>query len=139
MRITGYTPTAGVAGRANKKRVGGSGSGFDLHQQEEASAAASGGAAAGIAGLDALLALQEVEDPLVGRRQAFARGHDLLDTLEAVKADLLGGRISSERLQRLAGLLERRKPSGDTALDGIVEEIELRARVELAKLGHFPG
>ena len=25
------------------------------------------------AGLDALLALQEVEDPLVGRRQAFAR------------------------------------------------------------------
>jgi hypothetical protein len=81
--------------------------------------------------------LQEVDDPLTGRRKAMARGHDLLDTLENLKADVLAGRVSPERLGRIAMLLSRRESSGNPELEKVIDEIELRAKVELAKLGQF--
>ncbi len=137
MRISGYAPLAGVTGRNQKKRSDGTSGGFDLGGGTSSSAASGTSAGAGIAGIQALLALQEVDDPLTGRRKAVARGHDLLDTLENVKADLLAGRISPELLARLMAMLDRREPSGDAKLEQVIDEIELRARVELAKLGHF--
>ncbi|WP_208985336.1 MULTISPECIES: flagellar assembly protein FliX [unclassified Stappia] len=137
MRISGYTPLTGIAGRNQKKRTDGSGSQFDLGSSGRSESAASAGSAGGIAGIDALLALQEVDDPLTGRRRAMARGHDMLDMLEEIKVDLLAGRISPERLTRLAMLLERRIDSGNPALEKVVDEIELRAKVELAKLGLY--
>ena len=89
-----------------------------------------------ISGIDAILALQSVDDALSGRkRRAIRRGHDILDQLERLKIDLLGGRIESDRLVKLVALLGRRPESDDPILDGLTREIELRARVELAKLG----
>jgi hypothetical protein len=137
MRISGYAPLSGVGGRNQKKRTDGSGSSFDLGGTGRSESASSAGGAGGIAGIDALLALQEVDDPLTGRRKATARGHDLLDTLEGMKADLLAGRVSPERLNRLAMMLERRTDSGNPALEKVIDEIELRAKVELAKLGLY--
>ncbi|WP_417768592.1 flagellar assembly protein FliX [Stappia sp.] len=137
MRISGYPPVNGVAGRNQKKRSESSGGTFELGSGGSASAAGAASSGSGIGGIQALLALQEVDDPLTGRRKAVARGHDLLDTLENVKADLLAGRVSPERLGRLMQMLERREASGDTQLEQVIDEIELRARVELAKLGHF--
>ena len=40
--------------------------------------------------------------------------------------------------QRLVGLLADREASGDDRLDALIADIELRARVELAKFGHYP-
>lgn len=137
MRISGYAPLNGVAGRNQKKRSDGSGGTFELGSGGSANASGGASAGSGIGGIQALLALQEVDDPLTGRRKAVARGHDLLDTLENVKTDLLAGRISPERLGRLTQMLERRQATGDAQLEQVIDEIELRARVELAKLGHF--
>jgi len=137
MRISGYTPVSGTTGRNAKKRAGTTGESFDVSSPDRSAATAGGGAAHSIGGIDALLALQEVDDPLTGRRKAMARGHDLLDGMEALKADLLAGRVSPDRLHRIMALLQARSDSGDAALEGVIDEIELRARVELAKLGEF--
>lgn len=89
-----------------------------------------------LATLDAILALQSEEDPAERRRRSAGRGKDLLDALDELKAGLLSGSVSPAELGRIGrGLLTGSGPSGDPALDGIVAEIELRAKVELAKLG----
>ena len=89
-----------------------------------------------LATLDAILALQSEEDPAERRRRSAHRGKDLLDALDGLKAGLLSGTVSATELGRIGrGLLTGAGPSGDPALDGLVAEIELRAKVELAKLG----
>jgi len=58
--------------------------------------------------------------------------------LEGVKMDLLVGRVEVDRLERLVGMLGNKVETGDDALDALMSDIELRARVELAKLGRYP-
>jgi len=91
------------------------------------------------AGIDALLALQSVEDPLFARRKAVRRGNALLDALEAIKADLLLGQVSEGRLNQLMALIGQARERNLPDLDPLLDDIELRARVELAKCGRFPA
>ena len=78
------------------------------------------------------------KEPFMGerRRKAVKRGRGALDALDALKLGLLSGTLDTGALARLksvtAGLAE---PSGDPALDTVLAEIELRAQVELAKIG----
>ena len=94
---------------------------------------------AAMAGLDAILALQAVDGPLEGRKRAVRRGHTLLDLLDGIKADLLVGEVSGERLDQLAGTLSDVRERSSGALDVVLDEIELRVQVELAKQGRFPA
>jgi hypothetical protein len=94
--------------------------------------------AAPAAGLDAILALQAVGDFTEGRRRAVSRGRQLLDLLDDMKADLLIGRASPERLDAMVGVLNTLRDRVDADLDAVLDDIELRVRVELAKLGRFP-
>ncbi|HYF54146.1 MAG TPA: flagellar assembly protein FliX [Salinarimonas sp.] len=88
-----------------------------------------------MATMDAILALQGEGDPGERRRRSLRRGHDLLDALDRLKAGLLAGRVSLDELKGLvARLAERPETSGDPGLDDVLAHIELRARVELAKL-----
>lgn len=97
--------------------------------------AAAVAAAPATTGLDALFALQEVPDATAGRKRAFARGQKLLDRLDDLRLGLLLGHISRDKLAELARLAgEGSKEVDDPALRGILDEIELRAAVELAKL-----
>lgn len=89
--------------------------------------------------LDALLALQAVEDPLLKKKKLVRRGTQLLDTLEDMKADLLTGRVSESRLNQLMAVLGQVRDKADPRLDALLDDIELRARVELAKRGLFPA
>jgi hypothetical protein len=92
--------------------------------------------AAPVGVLDALVALQEVDDPTSGRRKAQQRGEDLLDRLDHLKLGLLTGRISIGELERLSEMVSREtEATSDPRLREILSEIELRAAVELAKLG----
>ena len=90
-------------------------------------------------GIDALLALQSVEDPLFAKKRALRRGNALLDTLETIKADLLLGQVSEGRLNQLMALISQARDRNLPELDGVLDDIELRARVELAKFGRYPG
>ncbi len=88
-----------------------------------------------VGGIDALIALQGLEDPTERRRQALKRGRLALDALEELKIALLGGALSQatlSKLQAAAGTLKG--SSGDAGLDGVLDEIELRVEVEIAKM-----
>ena len=138
MRITGNKPITGVQGKGAKKGKPSASEQFapDMGSEVVPSAQTAGGAA--IQGMDALLALQEVDALAERRSRATRRGHSLLDSLEAIRADLLAGQVSEDRLEQLARQVSNSQESGDPQIDSVLEEIELRVKVELAKLGRFP-
>ncbi|PTW61780.1 class II flagellar assembly regulator [Breoghania corrubedonensis] len=139
MRIGGPTSGSGIQKRSGAKGTSKSGSTFAPTSGEEADRSSVSGGVSSTYAVDALLSLQEVEDPLTGKRRgATKRGHDLLDALEEMKADLLAGVMPEARLDRILQLVQTRLPSGDPRLEAVIDEIDLRARVELAKLGRFP-
>ncbi|KKB80433.1 hypothetical protein VW35_05330 [Devosia soli] len=91
-----------------------------------------------VAALDAILALQSVGDAMGGKRKAVKRGTALLDLLDGIKADILVGGITAERLDALVEELSVYRDRTEPGLDSLLDDIELRVRVELAKQGRFP-
>ena len=123
-----------MAATGRARRAGVPGSSFSLPSQGTAKAALPLGIGA-LANLDALMSLQEVDDAPERRRRAALRGKSLLDSLDQLKAAMLAGKIPSAALHRIAEQLRQRVPSADPELDEILAHIELRAEVEIAKLG----
>lgn len=115
-----------------------SGEAFRLDAGQTAGRAAHTSAPIAAGGIDALLALQAVDDATTGRRKAVKRANLLLDALEDIRGDLLAGQVSEGRLNRAIALLSQAKTQIDPELEALVADIELRVRVELAKLGRFP-
>ncbi|MER2606635.1 MAG: flagellar assembly protein FliX [Siculibacillus sp.] len=142
IRIDGPGRTSGLQGPAPTKRGEGLGAAFTLPNQEDApQRAAVVSTPIGVQDLSSLLALQQglpSEDPRERKRRAVRHGLDLLDVLEGVKFDLLSGAVPTDRLERLVAMMAKRPASGDEKLDALVADIELRARVELAKYGRYP-
>jgi hypothetical protein len=132
MRIYGANGAGPAAPTPNVRR---SASGtFTVAGQEGPPAAGSAGPARGIGGIDALLALQGVEDAGERRRRAVKRGRDALDVLDELKLGLLDGTLDPGTLSRLKSAAACLKDeSGDHALDAVLAEIDLRVEVELAK------
>jgi hypothetical protein len=90
---------------------------------------------ASVSSLGALLALQEVGGPLERRRKAVNRAGRILDVLDDVKVALLEGGLPASALSRLVSAIrEQREGTDDPGLEGLLNEIETRAVVELAKL-----
>ncbi|MFC4351144.1 flagellar assembly protein FliX [Fodinicurvata halophila] len=85
--------------------------------------------------VDSLLSLQEVGGGSDQRQRSHQHAKDVLDQLEELRLELLSGRLSLSLLERIGKLLaDRPEDSGDPQLEGILQDIELRAAVELAKL-----
>lgn len=94
----------------------------------------SGGATLGP--VDALLALQEVSEDPGGRNRGRRRGEELLSYLDDLHLGLLSGRMSLGALEQLAAVVAaQRGQVDDPRLAQVLDEIEVRAAVELAKLG----
>ena len=88
-----------------------------------------------IAALDSILALQDLGDPTDGRSKGLAHGEQLLQILDSVRDGLLAGGIPRATLNRLAVAVTRRHDVfADPKLQDVLDQIELRAHVELAKL-----
>jgi hypothetical protein len=102
---------------------------------DEARAAVPVASGSPITAVDTLIALQEVPDSISGRARAARRGRDMLDLLDDVRDGLLAGGVSRTVLNRLVTLVEeKREDFVDPGLAAVLDEIDLRARVELAKL-----
>ena len=68
------------------------------------------------------------------RRKAIRRGGGLLDRLDELKLALLQGEAGEAALDRLTRTLrEERSQEPDPALNALLDQIDLRAAVELAK------
>jgi len=137
MKVTG-TGSVGQTGGARGARPAGGGSGFQLPTATAADAPtqSSGvGATASLMGVDALLTLQDVGGPLERKRRAVGRASRLLDRLDELKLALLGGNITGDNLMRLqVSIREQRAATDDPRLESLLDEIETRALVEIAKL-----
>lgn len=133
IRIDQRSPVSSTSPASRSGSTGGSS--FRLPARE--SSATTQGAAVSHAGsLDGLLAVQAEEDGQERKRRQARRGHDLLDGLDRLKAALLTGQVQVSELERLKAMLSaRREVTDDPRLDEVLAHIELRAAVELAKLG----
>lgn len=89
--------------------------------------------------IDALLALQGIEeDPAERRKRSVQRGRGALDVLDDLKIGLLSGNFDASTVHRLRDAAANLKSSsGDSGLDAVLSEIELRVEVELAKAGQY--
>jgi hypothetical protein len=94
-------------------------------------------ASSGVTAIDSLLLIQQVDNSAEreARRRLVRRGEELLDGLEELRHGLLMGEIPKERMMTLAQTVRnRRENCGDPRLGALLDEIELRVEVELAKL-----
>lgn len=90
-----------------------------------------------IARVDALLAAQGVEDPTEGaaRRRMRQRSKDVLDELEKIRLSMLCGTLTVGHMIDIADVVaSHREKILDPELTAIMDEIDLRAQVELAKM-----
>lgn len=135
MRV-GQTQRSGGASAAQGPRRAGAGGG--VFQPSLAAAprkAAQLRGTAAVSSVDVIVTLQGVEDPAERRRRAIRNASDTLDVLDELKLALLGGELPATKLARLKSLLrEEDETSAEPELEELLRGIDLRARVELAKL-----
>ena len=132
IQAAGGAAATGVAARAS----GPAAAGFEPASPgvREAAPGSLAGAVNTVSSLDALLALQEAPGPMERRRRAVKRAGRLLDILDLVKLSLLEGESASPMLNALKHAAhEARSSTDDPGLEGVLDEIETRAAVELAK------
>jgi len=140
MKVTGSSGVGSAQGPRPAR--GGGGDGFRI--VAPAAVAGPGQASSvsnvsGIMGVEALLALQDVGTPTERKRRAVGRAGRILDVLDEIKVAMLDGGLSGADLDRLRrAVREERAGTDDPNLEQVLEEIELRAAVEVAKL-EFSG
>lgn len=132
MRIYGPNGTALANTPASARRS--SSSRFALPDMTPATESRAATAPKTVGGIDALMALQGVEDATERRKRAVKRGRTALDVLDDLKIGLLTGALDGRLVERLrAAAADLKTASGDPGLDTVLAEIELRVEVELAK------
>lgn len=138
MKIDGPGPVRTRDLRRPGKAEKSEGGSFASHLAGEDTATAGAGAARFVPAVDSLLALQTVGDGREGRRKAVARGNTMLDRLDDIRHGLLMGAIPRPRLIELAkALRSERLRETEPKLQHLIQDIELRCAVELAKLGVY--
>ena len=138
MKITGpgQIQSKPIKKAAAKKAVGGAKFSTQVSSSAAASSMQGVGGSAPITSVDALLALQEVPDATEGRSKGLMRAEEMLDVMEEIRKGILLGAIPVPNLRNLAALARNQKnKTDDPKLNELLSEIELRAEVELAKLG----
>jgi hypothetical protein len=92
-------------------------------------------AASAPANINPYLALQEVGTQDLATMQGMAQAHLTLDSLEDLRDALLTGSIPISSLKRLEAMVKQQRHfSMNAEVNAILDDIELRAAVELAKL-----
>lgn len=137
MKVSGTGGPSSASGPRAARSAGGGG-GFKISASSgpaAPAAVASTGGVSGVVGVEALLALQDVDSATERRRRSVRRAGNLLDRLDEVKIALLGGELSTAQLDGLGrAIREQRSATDDPRLEQVLDEIETRAAVELAKL-----
>lgn len=135
MKVTSYgtiKPTT-----TTRRREGTSATSFSSFLSS-ASAPSSSSAASEVnatAALSGLLALQEISEEERKKERLVKQAKDMLDSLERLRQQLLMGEIPADMLSELSRKLsEEKQQVSDPKLMIVIEDIELRLAVEMAKL-----
>lgn len=130
----GRVTSPGVS-RKGKKRKSGKAAFGKVLSPGDVSAAAPASGTSPLAAVSSLLSLQELPTSSEGRSKGLARAENLFEQLNLIRHGLLAGQIPRHKLKEAAAIVtQKRGQSDDPALDGILADLELRIRVELAKL-----
>lgn len=138
MKIQGPGSTQGPS--KSKKKEGASSSGassFGDMVSQDTSNAATPQSTQNIAHVDALLAVQGAEDPTAGasKKRMRKRSIQILDGLENIRRKMLAGNLTVGDMIDIADVVaSHREKIIDPQLTSIMDEIDLRAQVELAKM-----
>jgi hypothetical protein len=135
IKVGGYTPIK--PGSAVKKRgATDSASSFsDVLGAALAGDTAPAAQMSDISALNTMLSMQEISEEEVRRQKLVQQGRNMLDTLELLRQKLLAGGIPAHMMIELERQLSVQKQSvADPALKALIDDIELRLAVELAKL-----
>ena len=135
MKVNGSAPSNPASGRAASRPAA---DGFAPASTDGAAASAPAVRAAAMAAVDSLetlLALQETLSPTERRRRAVRRAGRILDALDDLRLAVLDPEaLDGPALRQLqAAVREARSETEDPELDGLLEHIEVRAAVEMAK------
>lgn len=139
MKIEGPRKSSGTSGASKSGGAKGAGDGsfsglIDDGTEEVGSKSVAGGVS--ISRLDALLSLQESEDGTSeeATKRAKKRGLELLDQLDRLRMGMLTGDVPPDALHHLKNMLgQHREKALDPQLTAVLDEIDLRVQVELAK------
>lgn len=140
MKVEGPGKSSNTRGVSKTRKQGSGDASFSglVEGAEETPAQRPAGGVSAIGQLDALLSLQEADGGTSeeAMKKAKARAQALLDHLDQVRLGLLAGGIPVAALQQLGRTLgQHREGIMDPRLAEILDEIDLRAQVELAKHG----
>jgi hypothetical protein len=138
MKVNGTSGVGAAGGPGRARPAGGGGQGFQIPTVEAASGPAQmarTSSLSGVMSVDTILALQDVGGPLERRRRAVGRAGRMLDALDDMKVSLLSGELTGADIDRLQqAVRDQRDRTDDPKLEDVLNEIETRAAVELAKL-----
>ncbi|TAH37562.1 MAG: hypothetical protein EYC62_01380 [Alphaproteobacteria bacterium] len=125
--------SVGVRKAGKTKSAGGSSFASHLQETEETQGVMSTSA---VSNVDSLLSLQAMGSSTDKNTKARQHGEEVLDVLERVLHDLLAGGVPVSRLRNLADMMQRQREYAGVSpkMLEIIDEIETRALVELAKL-----
>jgi hypothetical protein len=129
---TGPIRTAQQVRRAVKTGgAGGASFSKELGETSDTGAAQGMSSASSVMGV---LGVQEIDDALSQASKGKMRALDILERLDDLRIELLTGAISREKLTQLSQVVSaHRADVTDPHLAEVLDEIDLRAQVELAK------
>ncbi len=139
MKVTRSEGSKGVSSSRKTGKAGSGDSGFAdaLRDVSGADSVEYAQTTSGVGAVGSILAMQQVADSTDHRSRGLMMeyGSDLLDQLDKIRVAILSGSISKDRLQDIARRLRERKiTSDDPQLNALIDEVELRVEVEIAKL-----
>jgi hypothetical protein len=140
MRISNIRSQRPASVKKKEKAKASTGRSFKAHLGQSAGSADQTAATApssNVGAVPSILAAQEASAPDAdgAKKKLVRRGEDILDRLDEIRHDLLAGTLPRSHIENLAALLRsRRETVTDPVLIEIIDEIELRAEVEIAKL-----
>lgn len=140
MKIDGPAPPRPSAGAQRARSRGGASGGFRVDLGGDEAPASGVSSAAPPLAIASLLSLQEAPTATEGRSRGLRRGRDLLEQLDRIHLALLTGQVPISRLDgMMRSLQQARGETGDPRLTQLLDEIELRCAVELAKFEALRG
>jgi hypothetical protein len=139
MKIEGPSGPQSTAPTRRAGKTSGPGGSFDalIGGAEDSVGAAPTQASSAIARVDALLTIQGAEDPAQGaaRKRMRRRSESILKALDGIRLSMLSGTLTVGHMIDVADIVAaHREKINDPQLAAIMDEIDLRAQVELAKM-----
>ncbi len=139
MKVTNVGSTKATTTSRRKQASPGTGGAFADHLHDATGAAEGTGfvESQSVNPVESIIAVQEAPDATAERSRGLVRqyGINILDRLDELRHQVLAGAVSKDRLVDLARTVRGRgQATDDPRLKEIIDEIELRAEVEIAKL-----